>query len=178
MTLMEEMKSVVTKLNQLTSDILVQRCTKQTLMVQMLNGTDCPKLVESVGICESNEQKENSPPDISSTTNNSTTNPSPYSVRGGGYQKPSSLQRMCQSSLASTTEGVAAVDKLAHKMAISLSSGLKNMDQCPLVTRLMQESLMLKSRTEESINSLNDSMEEIKEIRKEQDGIKWDFLQE
>lgn len=31
-------------------------------------------------------------------------------------------------------------------------------------------------RTEVSINSLSDSMEEIKEIRKEQDAIKWDFL--
>lgn len=128
------MKSVVTQLNQLTANILQQRCSKQSLMVQMLSGIADPPSGDV-------HQKENSPPN----STNPAKSPNPYTVRGGGYRPTSSTMlnnRVSQSTLSPTLEETET--KTGAKMSVSLNTGFKILDQCPLVTRLMQESQILK----------------------------------
>lgn len=125
---MEELGAIHKALTSLTTQVLMERCSRFTLLVQAASGVDVD-VPSTVG-----GEKENSPP----------SSPPPKNfVRGGG--------RMCHSTIPLPLEnkknagvGVGVID-----MAFSLNTGLKLLkNQCPLVSKLMEESQILRTQYE------------------------------
>lgn len=121
---MEELTLILDKLNDLSAQIVEQRCRKQDLIFEHFGTGNV--------IVPSTVEKENSPP---------TNGPGPTinHVRGGG-------RRMCQSALVQQEKEQPLTIHKSGSMTVSLGTGLKLTEQCPLVAKLMQESQLLRAQ--------------------------------
>lgn len=159
--LVENLRSVVDKLNAITAEIMESRCKTHSRMLGLLgdqsNGHDQRR--------QSSSKRQLNPVGQAN----------PNSVAGGGCVEKKSKVMSKSASVSSSPVGKSSQAK-GLLMARSLNSPLNRLCPSPPIAKLMETSLIIKSEAEGTLKNLNDTLGRMSSILQESSELDWEFL--
>ncbi|ODN05987.1 hypothetical protein Ocin01_00720 [Orchesella cincta] len=159
--LVENLRSVVDKLNAITAEVMESRYKTHSRMLGLLGD-------QSNGL----DQRR---PSSSKRQLNAVGQTNPNSVAGGGCPEKDS-KVMSKSASVSSSPMAKSTQAKGLLMARSLNSPLNRLCPSPPIAKLMEESLIIKSEAEGTLKSLNDSLGRMSSILQESSELDWEFL--